>query len=719
MDVSTILDSLNDAQREAVTQPLGSSLILAGVGSGKTRVLVHRIAWLIQVENVSPGSIMAVTFTNKAKVAMRLRIEQVLELPMQNMWVGTFHGLAHRLLQIHWKEAGLPRNFQILDSNDQLRTIKGLMRALDLDEDECPPSKVQWYINGKKDEGLRPQHIEPSYDPLKKIMLQIYFAYENRCRLLGVVDFAELLLRSYELWRENPTLLAHYSERFQQIVVDEFQDTNAVQYAWLRMLAGNKGNLMVVGDDDQSIYGWRGAKIENIRQFTCDFKNAITIRLEKNYRSTGTILKAANTLIANNSDRLGKKLWTDSNDGDLIRVYAGFNEIDESRFIADRIQDAVDGGMAFNDIAVLYRSNAQSRVLENSMLRRGIPYRIYGGQRFFGREEIKNALGYLRLASNQDDDTSLERVINVPVRGLGDKTVQKIRDIARNDGISMWRAAREMVKDKGLTTRVVNAISSFIELIEGLSLSSNNLPLDELVDHMINVTGLMGHYEKEGGEKGCTKMENLEELVSACKQFELDNISDDEAQESLSLDVFLAHAALDAGDTQAGPLTDSVQMMTLHSAKGLEFPLVFMCGMEDGLFPHKRSLDDFDGLNEERRLCYVGITRAMKKLYLTYAETRHLYGKEICNRPSRFLREIPNDLMEEVRLNATISRPVTAGGATEMAGLHLGQRVAHEVFGEGTIVNFSGQGDQVRVQIHFDDEGSKCLMMGYAKLMPL
>ena len=725
MDVTAILDSLNDAQREAVAQPLGSSLILAGAGSGKTRVLVHRIAWLIQTEGVSPWSIMAVTFTNKAAAEMRGRIEQMLEMPVRGMWVGTFHGLAHRLLRAHWKEAGLPENFQILDSDDQLRIIKRLMRALGMDEAKWPPRQAQWYINGKKDEGLRPQHIEPGYDPFEKNMHQVYTAYEENCRLLGVVDFAELLLRSHELWLEHPELLAHYRERFQQIMVDEFQDTNAVQYAWLRMLAGDKGNLMAVGDDDQSIYGWRGARIENIRQFTRDFPKALTIRLEQNYRSTGTILKAANTLIANNPDRLGKELWTEGNEGEPIQVYAGFNEVDEARFIADRIQDAANGGMARSDIAILYRSNAQSRVLEESMLRSGIPYRIYGGQRFFERAEIKNALAYLRLASNQDDDPSLERVINVPARGIGEKTVQQIRDVARSGGVSMWRAAREMAKGKGLTARAANAVSSFIELVEGLSSSANDLPLAELADHIINVTGLIEHHQKEKGEKGRARIENLEELVSACKEFDPEDVFDDEMQQNLSpLDAFLAHAALEAGETQADQFADSVQMMTLHSAKGLEFPLVFMCGMEDGLFPHKMSLDDSGGLDEERRLCYVGITRAMEKLYLTYAESRRLHGQENYNRPSRFLREIPGDLMEEVRLNATISRPVTAGGATINAevpdtGLHLGQRVAHEVFGDGTVLNFEGQGGQARVQINFDDEGSKWLMVAYAKLMPL
>ena len=726
MDVNTILDSLNDAQREAVTQPLGSSLILAGAGTGNTRVLVHRIGWLIQVEGVSPWSIMAVTFTNKAAAEMRGRIEQMLDMPVRGMWVGTFHGLAHRLLRTHWKEADLPENFQILDSDDQLRIIKRLMQALGLDETRWPPRQAQQYINSKKGEGLRSSHIEPGYDLFEKTMYSVYAAYEENSRLLGVVDFAELLLRSHELWLKHPELLAHYRERFQQIMVDEFQDTNAVQYAWLRMLAGDKGNLMAVGDDDQSIYGWRGARIENIRQLTCDFASAKTIRLEQNYRSTSTILKASNTLIANNPDRLGKELWTEGNDGERIRVYAGFNEVDESRFIAARIQDAVNGGMALSDIAIFYRSNAQSRVLEESMLRSSIPYRIYGGQRFFERAEIKNALAYLRLASNQDDNPSLERVINVPARGVGEKTVQQIRDVARSGGVSMWRAAREMVKGKGLTARATNAVVSFIELIEGLSLSSSDLPLDELADHAINVAGLIEHYQKEKGEKGHARIENLEELVSACKQFDPDAVFYDKMQQNLSpLDAFLAHAVLESGDAQADQFIDSVQMMTLHSAKGLEFPLVFMSGMEDGLLPHRMSFNDSGKLDEERRLCYVGMTRAMKNLYLTYAESRYLHGKETRHHSSRFLREIPSDLMEEVRLSATINTEMSNAslslGHAEMAeiGLSLGQRVTHEVFGDGTILNFEGQGAQARVLINFDDEGGKWLMVIYAKLTPL
>lgn len=725
MDVTAILDSLNDAQREAVTLPLRSSLVLAGAGSGKTRVLVHRIAWLVQTEGVSPWSILAVTFTNKAAAEMRGRIEQILDMPVRGMWIGTFHSIAHRLLRAHWKEAGLTENFQILDSDDQLRIIKRIMKAMNLDDTKWPPRQAQWYINGKKDEGLRPDHYDPGFDPFEKTMHNVYLTYEAECKKLGVVDFAELLMRSNELWLNNPSLRDHYRNRFTYVLVDEFQDTNAIQYAWLRNLVGDRDNLMAVGDDDQSIYGWRGARIENIRLFNEHFNNAQTIKMEQNYRSTGTILKAANALIANNPDRLGKDLWTSGVDGDPIRVYAGFNEVDEARFIAERIREAVGKGMAHSDIAVLYRSNAQSRVLEESMLRAGLPYRIYGGQRFFERAEIKNALAYLRLASNRDDDASLERVINVPPRAIGDKTVQVIRDCARETNVSMWRAARQITQQKTLPARATNAIIGFIELIEGLSVSGADLPLHEFTDHAIQMSGLIEMYQKEKGEKGRARIENLEELISACREFDPEESFDDEEQQAMSpLDAFLAHAALEAGETQADQFADSIQMMTLHSAKGLEFPLVFMAGMEEGLFPHKMSMEDPDGLEEERRLCYVGITRAMQQLYLTYAENRRLYGQDTMNRSSRFLREIPKELLEEVRLSASVSRPVTATSrAVTSAGvpgteLRLGQRIEHELFGEGVVLNFEGQGAQARVQVNFDDKGSKWLMVAYAKLTP-
>ncbi len=720
MDVTPILDSLNDAQRQAVASPVGSMLVLAGAGSGKTRVLVHRIAWLVQAEAMSPYSIMAVTFTNKAAAEMRSRIEELLGIAPRGMWVGTFHGLSHRLLRAHWKEVNLPESFQILDSDDQLRVVKRIMRAMELDEQKWPARQAVWYINGKKDEGLRPDYIDPGYDPFERTMVDVYRRYNDYCNQVGVVDFGELLLRAFELLQKRPDVLQHYRERFRYVLVDEFQDTNAVQYAWLRLLVGDQDKMMAVGDDDQSIYGWRGARVENIRQFTEDFPKAVTVKLEQNYRSTSNILKAANAVIANNPDRLGKELWTNGSDGDPIQLYAGFNEMDEARFITDRIKEAEDQGTARSDMAVLYRSNAQSRVLEEAMLRSAIPYRIYGGQRFFERAEIKNALAYLRLVSNPHDDTSLERVINIPTRGIGEKTVEKLREAARSQEVSLWRAVCNLVKSSSVGGKAGRSMAAFVELIESIGISGKTLDLGELSDHVVSMSGLIEHHGKEKGEKGQARVENLEELVNACGQFDIDDLDLDEDTEAMSpLDAFLAHAALESGENQADQFQDSVQMMTLHSAKGLEFPLVFLAGVEEGLFPHKMSLDE-GNLEEERRLCYVGITRAMQKLYLTYAESRRLYGNETMNRPSRFIREIPGELMQEVRLGGTISRPVAMNRqapASPEHGLSLGQRVHHDVFGEGTVVNYEGDGNQARIQVNFDSEGSKWLMMAYANLV--
>ncbi len=718
MDVTSIIDSLNKAQRQAVTAPVSSMLVLAGAGSGKTRVLVHRIAWLVQAEAISPYSIMAVTFTNKAAAEMRSRIEALLGIPPRGMWVGTFHGLSHRLLRAHWKDARLPENFQILDSDDQLRILKRIMRAMQLDDKKWPPRQAQWYINSKKDEGLRPDYIDPGYDPFEKTMLAVYRSYHEYCEQTGVVDFGELLLRAHELMLKRPDILQHYQQRFRYVLVDEFQDTNAVQYAWLRLLTGDQDKLMVVGDDDQSIYGWRGARIENIRQFTNDFPKATTIKLEQNYRSTGSILKAANAVIANNPDRMGKELWTDGNDGEPINLYAGFNEMDEARFITDRIKEAIKKGTNRSQIAVLYRSNAQSRILEEAMLRAAIPYRIYGGQRFFERAEIKNALAYLRLVNNPNDDTSVERIINIPTRGIGEKTVEKLREVARSQGVSLWQAINNLVKQSQIGGKAGRSLATFVELIELLSRSGDELELGELADNVLTLTGLIEHHGKEKGEKGRARVENLEELVTACRQFDMDDMDLEEDSEPMSpLDAFLAHAALESGENQADQFADSVQMMTLHSAKGLEFSLVFLAGVEEGLFPHKMSLDE-GNLDEERRLCYVGITRAMKQLYLSYAETRRLYGTETRNRPSRFIKEIPSELIQEVRLGGKITRPVAvcANPASPDHGLSLGQRVHHDVFGEGVVVNYEGDGKQARIQVNFDTEGSKWLMMAYANL---
>ena len=723
MDISHLINSLNDAQRQAVTASTGQQLVLAGAGSGKTRVLVHRIAWLVEVEKASPWSILSVTFTNKAAAEMRQRIEQLLGISPQGMWVGTFHGLAHRLLRAHWREAGLAEQFQILDSDDQLRLVKRGVRELGLDENQWAPRQAQWWINGQKDEGLRPQHIQAAGDLFLTTMVRIYTAYEQACARAGVVDFAELLLRSLELWRDNQPLREQYQARFRHMLVDEFQDTNAVQYAWLRLIAGNSPSLMVVGDDDQSIYGWRGARIENIQQFQTDYPAAELIRLEQNYRSTATILKAANALITNNAGRMGKELWTDGNDGEPISLYAGFNEQDEARFIVDRISEAVSEGMARSEIAILYRSNAQSRVLEEALLRAAIPYRIYGGQRFFERAEIKNAMAYMRLIANRGDDGALERIINIPTRGIGDKTLETLRQHARQQDVSLWQAGCDLLDNKGLPGRAANAVQGFMQLIEQLTERVEGVPLYSMAQQTIEHSGLLAFHEKEKGEKAQARIENLEELVSAARAFENDMADDEEEGDTLL--AFLAHASLEAGETQADRFEDSVQLMTLHSAKGLEFPMVFLAGVEEGLFPHKMSLEEPGRLEEERRLAYVGITRAMQQLIITWAETRRLYGSETFNKVSRFVREIPAEFIREVRLGNQVSRPfgpakgkgsMFAQEATDSTGFALGQRVMHSLFGEGVVLNYEGHGAHARSQVNFDDEGSKWLMVAYAKL---
>ena len=734
MDVTHIIDSLNDSQRDAVTADLGNMLVLAGAGSGKTRVLVHRIAWLIEAENISPYSILAVTFTNKAAKEMRGRIESLLNVNVHGMWVGTFHGLAHRLLRSHWQDAGLRENFQIMDSDDQLRLVKRISKEMGLDDSRWPPKQIQWYINAQKDEGLRSRHLERSGDLVQDTLIRVYETYEQACDRGGMIDFGELLLRCLELLRDkNPTLLQHYRERFRYVLVDEFQDTNSIQYAWLRLLCQGDHKLMAVGDDDQSIYGWRGAKIENIQNLETHFTGLKTIKLEQNYRSTNNILSAANAVIRNNMGRLGKELWTEGNQGDPISLYASFNEQDEARFIVDRIAHWIDGGQRRDESAILYRSNAQSRVLEEMLIRAGIPYRIYGGQRFYDRLEIKNALAYLRLIANRDDDTAMERVINVPTRGIGTRTIEDIREYAKSQGVSMWRAANEIVEHKKLAARASNALQGFLDLVNQLSVDTEHASLQEQTEHVVRFSGLIAHHEKEKGEKAQSRIENLEELVTAARQFDQQWSQDENPEFPSVLAAFLDQAALDAGEAQADKHTDSVQLMTLHSAKGLEFPLVFLCGMEEGLFPHSMSAEEPGRLEEERRLCYVGITRAMQKLYITYAESRRLHGQDNYNRPSRFIQEIPLELVEEVRLNAQVRRPLSAGSDTQASfspqtafsseipdtSLSLGQRVNHPKFGDGMVINFEGSGPKARVQVNFDYEGTKWLVVGFANLTTL
>ena len=734
LDITHILDGLNDRQREAVAAPIGNLLVIAGAGSGKTRVLVHRIAWLVEAEQVSPNGILAVTFTNKAAAEMRGRVERLLEGPARAMWVGTFHGIAHRLLRMHWQDAGLPQNFQILDAEDQQRLVKRVVRELQLDEQKWPPRQAVWYINAQKDEGRRAGDLTiREGDLFAETHAKVYAAYEQICRQGGLVDFAELLLRSHELWLERPDLLEHYQRRFRHLLVDEFQDTNRIQYAWLRVLAGSTGKVWAVGDDDQSIYGWRGARIENIHHFQRDFASEEpigTVRLEQNYRSTGTILRAANALIDRNSERLGKNLWTSSGDGCPIHVYAGYNDLDEARFIADRAKSWIDDGGTPPEVAVLYRSNAQSRVIEEAFLRADIPYRIYGGLRFYERAEVRNALAYMRLVGQRHADVAFERVVNTPPRGIGGVTVQTLRDIARSRQLSLWQAAKVGIAEGLLKGRASSAVADFLRLVDDIAAAVADAALHRIAEHCIDASGLMEYHSRERGERGAIRKENLEELIRACRQFgnelvfplDANTVGEEDQGEVSELEEFLDQAALESGDYQSGG--PAAQMMTLHSAKGLEFPLVFIAGMEEGLFPSRRAEGEPGRLEEERRLAYVGITRAMRQLYLTYAETRRMYGASTRNWPSRFLDEIPPSCVEEVRLGGSVSRPFRpssqrrngADGTDEEGdGIRVGQSVRHAKFGDGVVVEAEGHGDRTRVQVNFAT-GPKWLMLAHANL---
>lgn len=718
MDISDILDTLNEAQRKAVSAPIGKSLVLAGAGSGKTRVLVHRISWLIKVNDVSPYDILAVTFTNKAAKEMRGRVEEMIKVSVNNMWIGTFHGIAHRLLRMHWEQAKLPQSFQILDSDDQLRLIKRIIKSLQIDDSRYPPRQAMWYINSKKDEGIRAKYILTAGDNTERKFLEIYHAYEEACQRSGLVDFAELLLRAHELLRDNLELLRHYQNRFSHILVDEFQDTNTIQYAWIKLLTANNTELFLVGDDDQSIYGWRGAKIENIQRIHDDFAQVTIHKLEQNYRSTSTILNAANSIIVNNPDRLGKKLWTAGDEGDPISLYNAFNEIDEARYVVERISKYIESDISRSEMAILYRSNAQSRVFEEALLNRGIPYRVYGGLRFFDRAEIKDSLGYLRLISNRNDDASFERVINTPTRGIGDRSVDIIREYAKQNSCSMWSAAQDIVSQGLISARAKNAIGSFIAMIDELAVSVAPIKLHELVALVLDKAALRTHYEKDKSDKGQAKVENINELINAAKSFEYET----DAVEAEHLQQFISNAALEAGEGQGSEWEDCVQLMTLHSAKGLEFENVFIVGLEQGLFPSQMAIGRDQGIEEERRLCYVGITRARKLLHLSHAESRRIYGKEtFCSR-SRFLDEISPELIEEVRAVATPyqsqAKSIPAYNAGSKAGKRygIGQGVSHAKFGEGVVVSTEGNGLNEMVQVMFASCGEKWLLADKANL---
>ena len=721
-----LLEGLNEPQLAAVTLPPQHALILAGAGSGKTRVLTTRIAWLISTSQVSPPTVLAVTFTNKAAKEMLARLSAMLPINVRGMWIGTFHGLCNRLLRAHYRDAGLPQLFQILDSADQLATVKRLLKSLNVDDEKYPPRELCWFINAQKEAGLRPAAVE-AWDDWTKKRVELYEAYEAQCQREGVVDFAELLLRCYELLDRNEPLRRHYQDRFRHILVDEFQDTNKLQYRWLKLLAGEGAALFCVGDDDQSIYAFRGADVGNMRDFEREFKVQNMIRLEQNYRSHGNILDAANAIIENNPARLGKNLWTEAGAGEPIRVHESYSDGDEARFIVEEVKALARDGHARKEIALLYRSNAQSRALEHALFNAGLPYRVYGGLRFFERAEIKHALAYLRLIANADDDTAFARVVNFPTRGIGARSIEQLADAAKAAGSSLHAAIPQVSGAGGAK------LAAFAALIVRLR-EAAALPLPELVEHVLDLSSLRAHYrnEKEGQER----LENLDELVNAAAGFVAEEgVVGDEGELAGDLASFLAHAALEAGEHQAGEGDDALQLMTVHSAKGLEFNVVFICGLEEGLFPHENSLNEDKGLEEERRLMYVAVTRARQRLYLCHAQTRMLHGQMRYNLPSRFIEEIPAELLKYLTARAvkggfaavphaghSISPASTFNSAPrplQSGGLRIGQNVMHAKFGVGVIVNAEGSGNDARVQINFGSAGMKWLALSVAKLEPI
>ena len=724
-----MLKNLNPPQQAAVTAPLGHLLVLAGAGSGKTRVLTRRIAWLIREQCAAPWSILAVTFTNKAAAEMRERVAVLLERPVSDLWIGTFHGIAHRLLRHHAAEAQLAPTFQVLDSSDQLRLVKRVLRDLNIDDKRYPPATVANFINRCKDEAQRPLPPESVASPAERQYQRAYQRYHQECERSALVDFGELLLRTYEMWRAQPPLLAKHRERFQHLLVDEFQDTNTIQYEWVRLLATKQHDLLAVGDDDQCIYGFRGSKVENLQRFQHDFPEAQLIRLEQNYRSTGTILQAANALIANNSSRLGKTLWTAAGSGEPLQIHAAATAYAEARFVVQRIQAWVKRAGNYRDAAILYRSNAQSRVFEEVMMSVALPYRIYGGQRFFERAEIKDALAYLRLIANRNDDPSFERVVNLPTRGIGMRTMELVRQTAQHHASSLWTAAQHLLTQQQLSARAASALGNFLQLVARLDEETLHLPLPAQIAQVVIGSGLQSMYAQSKEQMGEIRVENLEELVNASASFivEADPVLiSAAAQQRDWLHAFLAQASLEAGERQGGAGDDCVQMMTLHSAKGLEFPLVFLVGWEEGLFPHSRSALDAQRLEEERRLAYVGMTRAQQQIYLCYAQQRQLYGQEQRSSPSRFIAEIPSTLTCEVanswQPRSIVAAPAqtvqTVQSSTPKAGtIRVKQRVRHHKFGEGVVLEIDGtQRAHVQFAAPF---GCKWLQLTIAKLETL
>ena len=724
-----LLQGLNPEQRAAVELPAQSALILAGAGSGKTRVLTTRIAYLISTGTVSPHGILAVTFTNKAAKEMVTRLSAMLPINTRGMWIGTFHGLCNRMLRAHYREANLPQTFQILDSGDQLSAIKRLMKAMNVDDEKFPPREMQNFISSSKEQGLRAHEVE-AYDPYTRRKVEVFAEYDAQCQREGVVDFSELLLRCYELLSRNQQLREHYQERFKHILVDEFQDTNPLQYRWLKLLAGKSNVLFAVGDDDQSIYAFRGANVGNMQELLRDFHVENVIKLEQNYRSHGNILDAANALIANNRNRLGKNLWTSESGGEQLRVYEAATDVDEAAFIVEEIQQLKREGVNLTEMALLYRSNAQSRVLEHALVSAGLSYRVYGGLRFYERQEIKHALAYLRLMENTDDDNALLRIINFPTRGIGARSIEQLQEAAKHNNTTLFDAA----------ARAGGKVTAFVGLIESLRSATKDLPLPEIMDHVLQHSGLAAHYQNETGAKkreAAERLENLNELINAATLFVHENEDD-------SLTAFLTHATLESGEHQAGDSEDALHLMTVHAAKGLEFHTVFITGLEEDLFPHQNSQNVDGGLDEERRLMYVAITRARRRLYLTFAQSRMLHGQTHYGRVSSFLRELPEELLHWItprfsarttfqasnfETNSYVSafggtssltradaHPSPASGAGGEGMWRIGQRVFHQKFGEGVVTNTEGGGNEGRVQVNFKRAGSKWLALEYAKL---
>ncbi|HSI95677.1 MAG TPA: DNA helicase II [Methylophilaceae bacterium] len=708
--MTDLLDGLNDKQLEAVTLPYQSALILAGAGSGKTRVLTTRIAWLIQTGQVSPNGLLSVTFTNKAAKEMLSRLSAMMPINTRGMWVGTFHGLCNRFLRAHHREARLPALFQILDTADQLSAIKRVMKAMNVDDEKFPPKQVQSYINGAKEEGLRSEHMD-AYDKHSEKLREIYAEYDAQCQREGVVDFAELLLRCYEVLSRETALREHYQSRFKYVLVDEFQDTNRLQYMWLKLLAGKDNCVFAVGDDDQSIYAFRGARVGNMLDFEHDFAVKNLIKLEQNYRSHSNILDAANAIITHNHNRLGKNLWTAAGAGEPVRVYQAYNDMEEARFVVEEVKMLHAEGQALSDMALLYRSNAQSRVLEHALFTAGLPYRVYGGLRFFERAEIKHALAYLRLIANPDDDTALLRVINFPTRGIGARSLEQLQEAARQNNGSLWQAA---VEKAGSTPKPGKGIEGFVTLIKLLQEACTGLTLPEMIDQATTLSGLRQHYQNE--KEGEDRIANLDELVNAAVAFVQEH-------EDTALVDFLTFASLEAGEHQADPGRDALQLMTVHAAKGLEFSTVFIGGLEEGLFPHEQSMYEANGLEEERRLMYVAVTRARRRLYLSHAQSRLLHGQVRYGIPSRFLDEIPDELLKRInsKPEPKAVEPTYAPARSQSANYpwRIGQAVAHQKFGQGVVVSYEGNADDLRVQVNFGNAGMKWLALEYAKLIPV